>query len=423
MARTLRDARIETRTARARLAPARKPYWRTVDPGLHVGYYKGRRGGRWVLRLYAGERRYIEGTIATADDTSDADGVSVLDYAQALAAARDRATEVASGGKPTGPYTVADACDDYDAEQIAPHGKGGGPRETRRMIEAEVRPALGELKLNELTTARIRDWLNDIASRPPQSRSRKPKAVDMTDPEVIRRRRDSANRCLSLLKAVLNHAYNEGRVASDGEWRRVKAFKAASAARVRWLTMDEVRRLLNACPPDFRSLVRGMLLTGARPGDLKRLTAANFDPDGGSLAVGNRKSGKPYACHLTDEGVRFFSKITVGLAPTAYIFTRADGEPWADDDHQRPMREASQAAKLVPAATFYSLRHTYCSHAIMAGVPTLVVAHNVGHADTRMIEKHYGHLAEDYAKRVLREGLPTWGGESESNVVPIEGMV
>lgn len=421
MARTLRDARIETRTARSRLAASRKPYWRTVDPGLHVGYYKGSRGGRWVLRLYAGDRRYIEETIGTSDDTSDADGVSVLDYRQALAAARARATEVsaAAKGKPLGPYTVDNACDDYEKEQIDPHGQGSGPRETRRMLAREIRPALGGKKISDLTSGDIRDWLNQIASRPPLSRSGKALPVDIADPEVKRRRQDSANRVLRTLKAVLNHAYGEGRVANDGEWRRVKAFKATSEARVRWLSLDEARRLMNACRPDFRALVRGALLTGARPGDLKRLRVGNFHGDSGSIGMANRKAGKPYSCHLSEEGVKFFQGITAGRQPDEYIFTRADGGPWADDDHQRPMSKASQAARLDPPATFYCLRHTYCSHAIMSGVPMLVVAQNVGHADTRMLEKHYGHLSPSYRADAIRAGVPNWGGDDDTNVVPI----
>jgi hypothetical protein len=32
----------------------------------------------------------------------------------------------------------------------------------------------------------------------------------------------------------------------------------------------------------------------------------------------------------------------------------------------------------------------------MNGVPLMVVAKNLGHADTRMVEKHYGHLAPSY---------------------------
>ena len=35
----------------------------------------------------------------------------------------------------------------------------------------------------------------------------------------------------------------------------------------------------------------------------------------------------------------------------------------------------------------------WASHAVMNGVPLIVVAKNLGHSDTRMVERHYGHLA------------------------------
>ena len=38
----------------------------------------------------------------------------------------------------------------------------------------------------------------------------------------------------------------------------------------------------------------------------------------------------------------------------------------------------------------------------MAGVPLLVVAKNLGHADTRMVEKHYGHPAPSYIADAIR---------------------
>jgi hypothetical protein len=45
----------------------------------------------------------------------------------------------------------------------------------------------------------------------------------------------------------------------------------------------------------------------------------------------------------------------------------------------------------------------------MSGVPLLVVAKNLGHADTRMVERHYGHLAPSYIADEIRRGAPRFG--------------
>jgi integrase len=59
--------------------------------------------------------------------------------------------------------------------------------------------------------------------------------------------------------------------------------------------------------------------------------------------------------------------------------------------------------------SFHILRHSWASLAVMAGVPLLVVAKNLGHADTRMVEKHYGHLAPSYIADAIRAGAPRFG--------------
>src|SRR5260370_37195031 len=88
--RTVRDSKLDSRSARAKLAASGVPYYRAIDPGLHIGYRKGKTGGKWVVRWYAGDGSYKVETIGTADDTADADAVAGLDYAQAQEVARTK---------------------------------------------------------------------------------------------------------------------------------------------------------------------------------------------------------------------------------------------------------------------------------------------------------------------------------------------
>ena len=105
-------------------------------------------------------------------------------------------------------------------------------------------------------------------------------------PDATRARRATANRNLTVLKAALNHAWQGGKInGSDEAWRKVKPFRGADAARVRYLQIDECARLLNACEPDFRRLVRGALVTGCRYGELCRADVRDFNPDSASLLV------------------------------------------------------------------------------------------------------------------------------------------
>jgi integrase len=68
--------------------------------------------------------------------------------------------------------------------------------------------------------------------------------------------------------------------------------------------------------------------------------------------------------------------------------------------------------------SFHTLRHTYASLMVMDAVLLMVVARNLGHADTRMVEKHYGHLAPSYVRAAIRAAKPLGIGDA-GKVVPI----
>ena len=83
------------------------------------------------------------------------------------------------------------------------------------------------------------------------------------------------------------------------------------------------------------------------------------------------------------------------------------------------MAEACERAGIKPVVSFHILRHTWASLSVMAGAPLMVVARNLGHADTRMVERHYGHLAPSYISDAIRAAAPKFGIVSERKVVSI----
>lgn len=150
------------------------------------------------------------------------------------------------------------------------------------------------------------------------------------------------------------------------------------------------------------------------------MQAADFNADAGILTVRQSKAGKPRHVVLTAEDQRFFASLTAGKVRTDPIFTRADGGVWGKSHQLRPMMEASKRAKITPAVSFHVLRHTHGSTLAMRGVPMGVIAEQLGHADTRMTEKHYAHLAPSYVADTIRAHFPTLGIGGESNVAPMQ---
>jgi integrase len=371
-----------------------------------------------VARRYVGDGRYHETTLGTADDVLDADGSAVLDFSRAQTKAR---AWFAAGRVAGGLFTVADAMRDYLA-WVEQHRKAITAREWRYVAQAHIIPALGDHEVANLTTAQLRRWHEQRAEQPARIRSRRgalPRHREApTDPEGTRARRASANRILTVLKAALNHAHHESNEGNADVWRSVKPFRGTDAARVRYLQIDECTRLLNACEPDCRLIVRGGLVTGARYGELCRTDVRDFNPDSASMLVRESKGGKPRHIPLDDEAAAFLASITAGRAPSEPLFVRGDGGRWGKSHQRRPLLEACKAARIEPAIGFHVLRHTWASLRIMAGLPLMVAAQVLGHSDTRMVERHYGHLAPSFVRDAVRATAMDLGPH-HSNVVPL----
>jgi integrase len=424
MSRKVRDANLETRTARLRLHVRPEPHWRSLERGFFLGYRRRATGGTWLARRRQADG-YAEHRIGTTDDLQDADGVAVLDYGQAQEEARAwwRADLRREEGHDawTGPFTVNDAIGDY----LAAYERRGGKAvyDTRKAAETHILPALGCVAVPKLTAKKVEDWHQDLAEKPARARTKRGRKQNHRKADKsadgIRKRRATANRILTVLKAALNDVWKAGHVESDNAWRRVKPFKAVETARVRYLSEAECVRLVNACEPSFRNLVRGALLTGCRYSELAALHAADFNADAGVVTVRESKAGKPRHVVLTDEGQRLFSNLTAGKLGNDLIFARADGGVWGKSHQLRPMVEACRRAKIKPEISFHVLRHTHGSTLAMKGVPLGVIAGQLGHADTRMTEKHYAHLAPSYVADTIRAHFPTLGITAEETVQPL----
>jgi integrase len=423
MARKVKDKELDTREARGKLKARGKPYYRAIERGLHLGYrrLKGS-AGTWVARHYVGAQAYQTESLGLADDLSDADGIAVLDFWQAQNKARERMVSRAhaAAGK-HGPLTVADALENH-LHFLTENRKSG--RDDRIRAEALILPKLGHEEVEKLTPDKLRRWLVALAKSPARLRTAKGEKQNFRahredDDEAVRRRRSSANRTFSILKAALNRAWRDGKVPSDSAWRRVEAFESVEAARVRYLTVAEAERLINASDEDFRDLVIAALQTGARYGELVRLRVEDFKSDAGMIAIRQSKSGKPRHVALTDEGVAFFTQLCAGRAGNEVMLRKVNGAPWKESHQLRPIAVACACARIVPSISFHGLRHTYATLAIMNGAPLMVIGRNLGHASTKMVEKHYGHLAPSYIVDAIRAAVPKFGVKAQRNVTPL----
>ena len=171
--RHVRDAKLETRTARARLKVDQNPYYRGIEPGLHLGYRKLASGaGTWVKRLRL-DGRYVtenlrgrDGQIIVADDFADADGVAVLNFWQAQDLARQDARADSVGGGEQA--TVAAAIARYAANLK----ERGADVANADRVRYHLPDKLGRIILAKLITNDFAESKKAIADLAPATRNR-----------------------------------------------------------------------------------------------------------------------------------------------------------------------------------------------------------------------------------------------------------
>jgi integrase len=359
--------------------------------------------------------------LALADDHRDADGADVLTFAQAqrqlLEQAHNQAVE-ASGVR----YSVSDAVRDY-IEFMRRHRKSADDTAVKLTAYVLSTELAGKL-LSDLTRADFEAWLAGALKRRRRTRKKGggllpsvPETANKADAtERSRRRKSTLNRVINALKACLNHAAGNGKPANVDAWMHLKKFRSADSARLRWLTVDEAQRLQNAADPTLRDLIAAGLNTGCRAGELMALQAGDYDRHSKTLLIADSKSGKPRRVPLTDDGAALFGRLTAGKLEDEALFHRPDGSAWYRVALIRAMQSTCHAARVRPAATFHTLRHTYASHLVQAGVPLIFVAEALGHSDARMVTKHYGHLAPSHVADAIRAALPKFGPAPGGNV-------
>lgn len=230
MARAARDIRLENRTNRLKLETGKR-YYLAITEGLSLIYRRtGKDFGVWSARIKDGSGGDRLMRIGPADDYQDADGETVLTFPQAQEKARALSKETKVINHAIGKLpTVEDAAKHY-LEWFKDHRKSF--RATETTVNAHIIPILGKHLVTELTTPMIRRWHDHLATQPARKRSSalsaKPafreKAVTV---DAKRARKSTANRILTVLKAILNKAFQDGLVSDDTAWRRVKPFENA----------------------------------------------------------------------------------------------------------------------------------------------------------------------------------------------------
>ena len=417
MAKSVRDSRLDSRTARQKLKPSGKPYYRPLEMNLHLGYRKGKHGGKWVMRRYLGDEKYAVETIGAADDLADADGAGVLTFHQAQAKARERVQAFAEEARiaSLGPsLTVRDAIKEYlaarDRREEKDHGDKGLKRDARSRLTKHVLDADQELAAKPLATLTSDDltkWRDSLKMAT-----------------------GSAQRTVNDFKAALNAVARRAKAQlpptirdtiKDGLARGHATPSVAREAQV--LPDADVRAIVSAAwevdaegewDGDLGRIVLTLAATGARFSQIIRMTVGDVQAAQKRVMIPVSRKGRGEK-RQTHVGVRVgedvlakLAKVTNGRRGSEPLFLRphwrqtgpakwekSERGPWhSAAELTRPWATIIARAGLAPGTVPYALRHSSVVRGLRAGLPVRLVA-ALHDTSTPMIEAHYAAFIVD----------------------------
>lgn len=222
------------------------------------------------------------------------------------------------------------------------------------------------------------------------------------------------NRYLSTIRALFNDASNEW------EWID-KAPKLGAAkepdGRIRWITREDARRLLDAIDDDWMREVSVFgFATGLRQGNIIGLEWSQVDLQARRAWIhpDQAKARKAIGVPLNAEAVAAVRR-QLGKHPT-HVFTRA-GEAmpyWETKDWRAACRRAG-----IERFRFHDVRHTWASWHVQGGTPLNRLMELGGWASYEMVLR-YAHLAPDHLRPHADVVLMGGGVEGTPRLVAVK---
>lgn len=318
--------------------------------------------------------------------------------------------------------TMRDAFEEY-CDHAASHVEPRTVEDYRRiwkryLTEFDLMPIEG------MTRRRVEQWVTSLRSRETalsiSSRRKDPQAEPVfLSPKTIR----NAHGLLSSVLALqverhvigVNPAYG---VAMPRQRRRRQPV---------FLTVGQLKKLIECTREDCRLLVRFLAGTGLRWSEATQLQPRDIDfssrpavihvsrawkKQGTGFVVGAPKSPASVRdVSMPDSLSRDVREACAGKRPDDLVFPSSEGLRMRDSwFHQRIWQPAVTRAGLDPRPRVHDLRHTHASMLIAAGVPLPYIQRRLGHENISTTVDTYGHLAPD-AGRVAAAATETMMAE------------
>ncbi|OGP12917.1 MAG: hypothetical protein A2052_02090 [Deltaproteobacteria bacterium GWA2_54_12] len=352
------------------------------------GLYK--RGNVWWIR-YAG----LDGKIRFESGGESFRGAQDL--------LTDRKKEIKEGKEPIPKKRIAN----HLFKELSEHYKtwGEGRQKgfvTKRYHIAQLDELFGNIPLRAFATRFVEEWQT--------------KRMADNKPATV-------NRLLATLKHMFTKAV-EWEMVDEDTLKRVRRVKLLSEnnRRLRYLSKEECKALINACSPHVRPIVITALNTGMRKEEILSLEwEKHIDLRHSFILLDKTKNGERREVPINNT-LREVLQGIVRRIDSPYVFIDGEGKRFKDvkrsfatalkkadfercpecnqerqkTDSKEPGNCPSCGVKMerrgIKDFRFHDLRHTFASHLVMAGIDITTVKELLGHKTLTMTLR-YAHLA------------------------------
>ena len=202
------------------------------------------------------------------------------------------------------------------------------------------------------------------------------------------------NIAITTVKAAMNWAVEQGYL-DHSPIARIR--KPRAAVREFYLPVSEWRRVLKVCRGQaFSDFVTVLLLTGARPQELRIVEARHYDVPASRLVFSIRESKGKLRRRVIylDDTARAIAERLIAKYPTGPLFRNSRGRRWTSDSINSRFRRL-KARLNMPELCAYALRHSFAHWKLTSDTDSHLVAKLLGHTDGRMLHTRYGHVDDD----------------------------
>jgi integrase len=231
-----------------------------------------------------------------------------------------------------------------------------------------------------------------------------PRLMEDFKSELLKRCKPrTVNHYLVLIKAMLNKAV-EWRHLRENPLKGFKKLKDPGLQEPRYLSRTEIERILNISDPVMRNVIRILLYTGMRRSELVYLTWEDVDFQNKRVRIQSKpesgfhpKSYRPRSIPMNPE----LERLLMDLPPHGkYVFDDGKGRPLHHPDyHTKEFIKILEKAE-IRGGCLHTLRHTFASYLVMAGVDLRTVQELLGHSTVKVTEQ-YSHLSPDHRTRAV----------------------